>query len=77
MILHHALDVQLFNGNHAEAIDQPSCGLVNKIMAPVPDTLMDTGQNFILSGMSIPRSLLRYLICLEAALADVRYTVKV
>ncbi len=47
MITKHILDSQFFNGNHAEAVDQAAGGLMNKVMATVPDALMDTRQNFV------------------------------
>jgi hypothetical protein len=42
----HAFDVEFFNRNHTVAIDQPSCGLVNEIVAAVANALMDTRDNF-------------------------------
>ncbi len=47
MIAEHILDVQLFNGNDVEAIDQPPCCLVDEIMPSVTNTLMDARQNFV------------------------------
>lgn len=59
MVLDHAFDIKFFNSNYTEAVDQPPCGLMNKIMATVSDTLMDTGQNLV--GFS---ALFRTLLCL-------------
>jgi hypothetical protein len=47
MVLDHTFDVQLFNGNDAEAIDQTTGILMTKIMAAVSDTLVDTGENLV------------------------------
>jgi hypothetical protein len=43
----HAFHIEFFDGNDAKPIDQPPCGLVNKIMATVPDTLVDTRDYFL------------------------------
>src|SRR5437879_3122855 len=41
----HILDVQLFNHNQTEAVDQSSGSLVNEVMAAVANALMDTTNN--------------------------------
>ena len=47
MVLDHAYDVQFLNGDHAEAVDDLTSGLVNKVMAAIANPLMDTGNNFL------------------------------
>ena len=47
MVLHHAFDVQLFNGNDAEAVDDAPCVLMAEIMAAVSHSFMDTGKNLV------------------------------
>jgi len=47
MVLDHAFDVEFFNRNHAEAVDQPPCCLMHEIMATVTNAFMDTSQDFI------------------------------
>ena len=46
VVFDHALDVEFLDGNHAVAVDQPSGGLMNEIMAAVTDTLVDTRNDF-------------------------------
>ena len=46
VVLHHAFDIELFDGNHPEAVDNTPCGLVNEVMAAVSDTLVDAGDDF-------------------------------
>ena len=45
MVLHHAFDVQFFNGDYAVAVDYFTGGLVNEVMPPIANPLMDTGNN--------------------------------
>ena len=47
MVLDHAYDIQFLNGDHAEAVDDLTSGLVNKVMAAIANPLMDTGNNFL------------------------------
>ena len=41
MVLHHALDIQIFKGDHAVLIDELPTQLVVKILTSVADFLMD------------------------------------
>ena len=45
MVLDHAFDIQFLHGNHAEAVDDFTGGLVNKVVPPIANPLMDTGNN--------------------------------
>ncbi len=47
MIGEHTFNIQLFNGNHAKAINKTAGGLMHKIMAAATNTLMDTGQDLV------------------------------
>jgi len=41
VVLDHALDVEPLDGDDAVAVDQPSGGLVDEIVTPVPDALVN------------------------------------
>ena len=41
MVLDHTCDVEGFNGNQAEAVDQLAGSLMYEVMPPVADALMD------------------------------------
>lgn len=47
MVLYHAFDVEFFDGNHAEAVDNSPCVLMAEIMATVSDALVDAGKNLV------------------------------
>ena len=57
VVLHHAFDIELFDGNHPEAVDNTPCGLVNEVMAAVTNALMDAGNH--LFGLALAESCLR------------------
>src|SRR5579871_2678768 len=60
----HVLDLECFHGDQPEAVDDPSSGLVNKVMASITDALMNTRDSF-LSLATFPATL---LLLLELAL---------
>lgn len=41
MVLYHALNIEFFDGNHAEAVDQPAGLLMHKVMTAVLDPLVN------------------------------------
>jgi hypothetical protein len=47
MVFYHAFDIEFFNGNHAEPIDELARLLMNKVVAAVLDTLMHTPNDFL------------------------------
>ena len=47
MGLYHAFDIEFFNGNHAEPIDELARLLMHKVVTTVLDTLMYTPNDFL------------------------------
>ena len=47
MVLHHAFDIQFFNGNHAETVDQFSRLLMHEVVTAVLDALMYAPNDFL------------------------------
>lgn len=43
----HILDVEFFNGNQPEMVDQPAGGLVYKVVSAISDTLVNTSDNLV------------------------------
>lgn len=52
VVLHHALDIEFLDGNHAKAIDQFTRLLMHKVVAAVFDALMHAPNDF-LSGLPL------------------------
>ena len=70
MIAEQILDVQFFNGNHAEAVDQPSGGLMAEVVPPIADALMDTRNDFLgFLSLAAPAFLFgKFALCLRKSL---------
>ena len=47
MVLHHAFDIQFFDGNHAETVDQFSRLLMHEVVTAVLDALMYAPNDFL------------------------------
>ena len=45
MISHPVIDLKVFDGNQSEPVDETPGGLMNKVVTPVLDALVDTANN--------------------------------